>query len=132
MPSSGMSNSVAPVRTNVSEECSVSIIRVTRIVFFHSMRWLLISANVVPSSPILVTLMMERLCSSERSFLTRVTRRNIPEDGILLMVISVLQNVAFFFTRAEVCAYLRSTILAASLPYTTFLSVLKFTKPVTE
>jgi hypothetical protein len=31
MPSSGMLRRVAPVRTNVSEECSAFIIRVTRI-----------------------------------------------------------------------------------------------------
>jgi hypothetical protein len=39
--------------------------------------------NVVPSLPILVTLIMEALSSSETSILTRTTRRNISEDDIL-------------------------------------------------
>jgi hypothetical protein len=44
---------------------------------------LLVRASVVPSSPILVTVMKEARSSSKTSFLTRTTRRNIPEEAIL-------------------------------------------------
>jgi hypothetical protein len=66
MPSSGMLRRVAFVRTDVSEELRTS---------FNSVRRLLVTASVVPSSPIPVTLMMEALSFFETSVHTRATRR---------------------------------------------------------
>jgi hypothetical protein len=80
MMSSGMLRRVTLVRTDVSEELSASFIRVTRI---GELGVTLAVPSVVPSSPILVTLMKEALSSSETSVLTGATRRNIPEDTIL-------------------------------------------------
>jgi hypothetical protein len=55
--------------------------RVAYIVFLRSVRRLLVTANVVPSSLVNIVLMMVALRSSETSVLTRATWRNIPEDG---------------------------------------------------
>jgi hypothetical protein len=90
MPSSRMLRRVALVRPDVSKEFSASIVMVIRIgelgttlIFLRSVRRLLVTSNVVPSSPNFVTLMMKALSSFESSVLTRATWRNIPEDGIL-------------------------------------------------
>jgi hypothetical protein len=54
----------------------------TDIVLLRSVFRLLVTANV-PSSPILVTVMMEVLRSSETSVLITASQRNIPEGGLL-------------------------------------------------
>jgi hypothetical protein len=54
----------------------------SHVVFLRSELRLLVTANV-PSSAILVTLMMEAIRSSETAIHTRATRYSIPEDCIL-------------------------------------------------
>jgi hypothetical protein len=89
--SSGMLRRMVLVRADVSEGLSASFIRVTRIgelgknsssnwqpthaakKYQVSVRRLLVTASVVLSSPILVTLIKEALSSSETSLLTRAT-----------------------------------------------------------
>jgi hypothetical protein len=86
MLSSGMLRYVALVGTEVSVELSSSFIKVTRIgeLFLRSVRRLLVTASVVPSSPILVTLVKEALSSSETSVLTKATRRNIQKKPFFI------------------------------------------------
>jgi hypothetical protein len=59
--------------------CRVGLVKT---VFLRSVRGLLVTTNVL-GSPTLVTLMMEAICFSETSVLTRVIRHNVPEYGIL-------------------------------------------------
>jgi phospholipid N-methyltransferase len=55
----------------------------TEALLLRSVRQLLVTANVVPSSPILVTLMMEAIRCSDTSVLTRATQQDIQENAIL-------------------------------------------------
>jgi hypothetical protein len=61
--------------------------------------WLLVTASV-SSSSIFVTLMMEMIGSSQTSVLTRAMGHNIPEDGILLII---LVYILFFCTEYSHC-----------------------------
>jgi hypothetical protein len=98
MASSRMLHRVALVRTDVSEELSASFIRVTRVgelgtklavtsnrrrlfVFLRSVRRLLVTASVVPSSPILSPWWRRRYVPPKRRFLQEpqgVTSQNTP------------------------------------------------------
>jgi hypothetical protein len=92
MAFSGILRRVDLVRTDVSDELSASIISVAKIgelgttlgvTSNRSVCRSLVKFNVVPSSPILVTMMMEVLNSSETSVLLTASRHTIPEDTIL-------------------------------------------------
>jgi hypothetical protein len=101
-----MLHRVALVRIYVSEERIASITRVTRIGelgttlaetthrerceemqcaygFLCNVLRLLVTAIVVPNSPILLALMMEAICSSGTSVLIKGTQCNIPEGCII-------------------------------------------------
>jgi hypothetical protein len=81
---------VALVRTEVPEELVTHFLSVTRIdelatplrvhELLRNVPLLLVIANVVSCSPILVNLRMGAIPSSETLVLTRAKRRNIPGD----------------------------------------------------
>jgi hypothetical protein len=107
MPSSGTLRHVALVRTDVSEERVASMNRMTRIgeletlevtsngsiIFLRRVLRLLVTANLVPNSPIISTLMIEAMRSSETPVLARATWYNIPDDGILYFICN--DNILF-------------------------------------
>jgi hypothetical protein len=97
---------VTLVRTDDSVERVAYIVRVTIIGelgtlavtsnFPTSVFRFLGTAKVFPKSPILVTLMMEAIRSSETSVPTRATRRHIAEDGVVQSELNIerLQAIA--------------------------------------
>jgi hypothetical protein len=60
---------------------------------------LLVTPNVVPSKPILLTLMLEAIHSFETSVLTRTIWRHIPEDGMLHSKHNVSETRSLFVFR---------------------------------
>jgi hypothetical protein len=90
------------VRTDVSEELSASFYRVTRIANIVP----LVTANV-PSSPILVALMMEAILSSETSVLT----------SLKMAFFKMFLYLTTYIPRGNVCYFTIPVLIMAGLVY---------------
>jgi hypothetical protein len=121
---------VAIVRTDVSEERSASFIRV-HLVFLRSVHRLLVTATVVRTSPIHVTVIKEALYPSETLVLTRTTRRNISEDAILQYIKMLLSLTKLYYNSDS--ALLPFIIRAAiSIPCSVLIFYLKYSRAIPE
>jgi hypothetical protein len=99
MPSSCMLRRLALVRPNILEECIASIVRVTiigeigtvwHIGLIHSVIRLVVTANVVHTSPILVTLMMEAIVPTKRRFLQEP--HNIASQKTAFFIVTTMKT----------------------------------------
>jgi hypothetical protein len=89
MASSGILHRVALVRTDVSEELSASFIRI----FLLNVRRLQVTVIVVPSSPILVTLMMEKLSPPKRRSLQESHDVTTPKTQLFIVIVVKTSNL---------------------------------------
>jgi hypothetical protein len=85
MASSGMLHRVALVRTDASEHRIASIIRV----FLRTMIRLLVTANF-PSSPILITMMIEAIRSLKRRFLQQ--QHGVTSQKTVFFIVTVVKT----------------------------------------